>query len=132
MPGVKIGRYMKYEPEAIEVIRVIAEGYNSNQQQQQIKEQLQGKFALNIEQNSDQDITATTTAATQQQQHSNNELMNLEEWKKAQNKALAQANNEIFYLRELVQQQQSTINELTNKLLQIESKQRPWYKRIFK
>ncbi len=67
MPGVKTGRYMKYEPEAIEIIKVIAEGYSSNLQQQQIREQLQGKFALNID-NKENESTATTTAATKQQQ----------------------------------------------------------------
>ncbi len=68
MPGVKSGRYLKYEPEAVEVIKVIAEGIKNNLQQQDIIDLLSEKFALNIEQNEDEQSTATTTATTQQQQ----------------------------------------------------------------
>jgi DNA-binding transcriptional MerR regulator len=71
MPGVKSGRYMKYQPEAVEVIKFIATATTATKQQQEIKNLLSEKFALNIEQNEDEQSTATTaaaTATTQQQQ----------------------------------------------------------------
>lgn len=100
MPGVKAGRYEKFQPEAIEIIRLIAEGYSSNLQQQQIKEQLSAEFAVNIEQN-ETAVAATTTAATQQQQ------------------------TEIEFLRELVKRQAAIIEELTRR--QLPAGKRSWW-----
>ncbi len=128
MPEVKAGRYKKYEPEAIEIIKFIAAATAATQQQQEIKEALSAKFALNIEQSTnDQEsgATATTTAATQQQQ---TYIGN-----KDNHKALAQANKEIYFLRQLVQELQQDNRELTRRLLQIEPARRPGlWQRIFK
>ncbi len=124
MPGVKAGRYMKYEPEAIEIIQIIADGVKNNLQQQHINEQLSAKFALNIEQ-TELRTTATTTATTEQQQTDISSKDN--------NKALAQANKEIYFLRQLVQELQQDNRELTGRLLQLQApaKASIW-RRIFK
>lgn len=124
MPGVKAGRYMKYEPEAIEIIKIIADGIKNNLQQQHINEQLSAKFALNIEQ-TDLRTTTRTTATTEQQQ---TDISSKEHYR-----LIAQANKEIYFLRQLVQELQQDNRELTRRLLQIRAPERqPWYKRIFK
>ena len=107
MPGVKSGRYMKYEPEAVEVIQTIAEGYKNNLQQQDIREQLQAKFALNIEEN-ETALTATTTATTKQQQP------NLEQFNLLVDVIRDQA--------ETIKQQAALIEQLTQ-----QSRRRGWW-----
>jgi DNA-binding transcriptional MerR regulator len=127
MPEVKAGRYMKYEPEAVEIIKFIAAATAATQQQQEIKELLSAKFALNIEKNTDgQESTAATAAATTTQQQQT-DIVNKEHYR-----ILAQANQEIYFLRQLVQELQQDNRELTRQLLQIKApERRPWYKRIF-
>jgi len=121
MPAVKIGRYLKYEAEALEVIKDISEYFKNNETKQEIKNRLSAKYALNIEQ-TEQGETATTTTTVQQQQHNNNENYKL----------IAQANKEIYFLRELVQQLQQRNHDLTMQLLQLKAPERkPWWKRIF-
>jgi DNA-binding transcriptional MerR regulator len=112
MPAVKIGRYVKYEPAALEIIAIISKGFKNNQEQQQIKELLNSKFALNIEEMETEPTTTTVTTTTQQQPTA---------LEKASLKALAQANSEIFFLRDLVKKQTALIEELS----------RPWYEKFF-
>ncbi len=119
MPGVKVGRYLKYEPEAIEVVKVIAEGFNSNQQQQQVRGQLQEKFALNIEQNTNEQEPGTTAATTEQQQQQTDIV------KYEHAKLTAALRDEIYFLRGQVQELQNDNRELTRRLLQLEAPRRP-------
>ncbi len=124
MPGVKAGRYMKYEPEAIEIIQIIADGVKNNLQQQHINELLSAKFALNIEQ-TELRTTATTTATTEQQQ---TDITSKDHYK-----LIAALRDEIFFLRDQVNQLQNDNRQLTGKLLQIQAPQRPGlWQRIFK
>ncbi len=104
MPGVKGGRYVKYEPPALEIIDTISKGFKNNLEQQQIRELLNSKFALNIEP-AENEPTTTTVATTEQQQ-----LM-----------VLSQAKDEINFLRELVNKQAALIEELS----------KPWYIKMF-
>jgi DNA-binding transcriptional MerR regulator len=66
MPAVKVGRYPKYQPEAIEIFTIISDGYNNNLQQQEIAEMLRAKFPVNIGQ-SGRDKTTTTAVTVRQQ-----------------------------------------------------------------
>ena len=111
MPGVKVGRYMKFEPEAIEIMRDIAAGYKNNLQQYEIKEQLSAKYAINIEEFNNK--PATTTA--QQQQHSEH-LTGL----------IMALNDELVFMREQVKRQQALIEELTRRQLPA-GKRRSWW-----
>ena len=124
MPEVKAGRYVKYEPEAIEIIKFIAAATAATKQQQEIKELLSAKYALNIEENEPGEST-TATATTPRQQQTEFSI-------KAHYRLLAQANHEIFFLRDLVMELQQDNRELTRRLLQLKAPERlPWYKRIF-
>ncbi len=126
MPTVEIGRYPKYKPEALEIFKIIAEGYSDNLQQQDIADRLSAEYAINTEQ-SETSLAAATAAATGQQ---------LEV--KENYRVLAQANSEIYYLRQLVKdlQQDNTEltrhnTELTRRLL--EAPRRPgWWAKLFK
>jgi hypothetical protein len=119
MPGVKVGRYPKYDPEAVEIIKFIAAAAATQQQQHEIKEALSAKFALNIEENEKgQSLTATAAAAaTQQQQHPDitiyqNHIMDLK--------------SEIEFLREELCYKDTI---LLKTLQQLEQARRPWWKR---
>jgi DNA-binding transcriptional MerR regulator len=123
MPGVKAGRYVKYEPEAIEIIQIIADGIKNNLQQQHINEMLSAKFALNIEQ-TDLRTTTTTTATTEQQQTDISSKEN--------HKALAQANKEIMRLSSIIDRLLDDNRELTRRLLQLPAPARAsLWQRIF-
>ena len=123
MPEVLVGRYAKFKPEAVEIIETIAAATAATKQQQEIKELLAAKFALNIGQSEECEptaATATTTAATTQQQPDFNI--------KAHYKLLAQANSEIINLRSVLQQMidanrilREENRELTKHLLQIKA-----------
>jgi len=93
MPGVKSGRYMKYQPEAVEVIKFIATATTATKQQQEIKNLLSEKFALNIEQNEDEQSTATTTATTTTVQQQQTEIAIYQEYVK-------DLRDEILFLRD--------------------------------
>ena len=71
IPTVQLDRRTYYQPEAVEVLRVIAEETQSR---------LNALFAINME--AVEESQRNNAAA--QQQRSNNELITLEEWKKAQ------------------------------------------------
>lgn len=74
MPEVNAGRYAKFQPEAIEIIKDIAAATAATKQQQEIIEMLSAKYALNIDENEKGEsvaTTATTTATTKQQQTDN-------------------------------------------------------------
>jgi len=127
MPEVKAGRYSKYQPEAVEIIKFIAAATTATKQQQEIKELLSAKYPLNIEQNDNEQsaatTAATTTAATTEQQQTDISS-------KENHKALAQANKEIMRLSSIIDRLLDDNRELTRRLLQLPAA-RPWYKRIF-
>jgi DNA-binding transcriptional MerR regulator len=121
MPGVKAGRFMKYEPEAVEIIKFIAAATAATKQQQDIKELLSAKFALNIEESEKgQSVAATAAAAaTVQQQQTDisiyqNHIMDLK--------------SEIEFLREELCYKDTI---LLKTLQQLKQARRPWYKKIF-
>jgi len=121
MPGVKAGRFMKYEPEAIEIIKFIAAATAATKQQQDIKELLSAKFALNINDiGKGQSIGATAAAAaTVQQQQTDitiykNHIMDLK--------------SEIEFLRDELCYKDAI---LLKTLQQLAAVQRPWYKKLF-
>lgn len=125
MPEVAAGRYVKFQPEAVEIIETISAATAATKQQQEIKELLSAKYALNIEETGDSEsvaATATTTAATKQQQ---TDIVNKENYR-----LLAQANKEIASLWQLVFKLQEDNRELTGRLLQLKAPA-PWWKRIF-
>ena len=101
MPTVKAGRYPKYKPEALEIFKIIAEGYSNNLQQQDIADRLSADFALNAEQ-TETGLAATTAAATNQQQ------------------------SEIEFLREIIKRQAAIIEELSRRQLP-EPRRRGWW-----
>jgi DNA-binding transcriptional MerR regulator len=122
MPEVAAGRFVKYQPEAVEIIKLIAAATAATQQQQQIKELLSAKYPLNIEQN-DNEQSAATTAATQQQQ--------TEFTSKDSYKLIAALRDEIFFLRDQVNQLQNDNRRLTEKLLQLPAPdRRAWWQRF--
>jgi DNA-binding transcriptional MerR regulator len=121
MPSVKAGRYPKYEPEAVEIIRFIAAATTANQQQQDIKELLSAKFALNIEENEKgQSVAATAaTAATTQQQQTEITIY--------QNH-ITDLKSEIEFLREELCYKDTI---LLKTLQQLADLQRPWWRKLF-
>jgi DNA-binding transcriptional MerR regulator len=121
MPSVKAGRYPKYEPEAVEIIRFIAAATTANQQQQDIKELLSAKFALNIEENEKGQSVATTTAtaATTQQQQTDITIY--------QNH-ITDLKSEIEFLREELCYKDAI---LLKTLQQLADLQRPWWRKLF-
>jgi DNA-binding transcriptional MerR regulator len=121
MPSVKAGRYPKYEPEAVEIIKFIAAATTANQQQQDIKELLSAKFALNIEENEKgQSVAATAaTAATTQQQQTEITIY--------QNH-ITDLKSEIEFLREELCYKDTI---LLKTLQQLADLQRPWWRKLF-
>jgi DNA-binding transcriptional MerR regulator len=130
MPSVKAGRYPKYEPEAVEIIRFIAAATTANQQQQDIKELLSAKFALNIEENEKgQSVAATaaTAATTQQQQHSSAltiyeaQICSLLEVIKERDEAVKRRDEIMLQL----------LRQLREKEAQLKYYQLPWWRKLF-
>ncbi len=125
IPTVKIGRRTYYQPEAIEVLRVIAEETQNRNSAAETQNRLNSMFAVTIEQSAE----PKRNNATEQQNHNLAELSNL--------KALAQANKEINRLNilanrlldantELLQDNK----ELRRQLLQLPSPdRRSWWQR---
>jgi DNA-binding transcriptional MerR regulator len=122
MPGVKAGRFMKYEPEAIEIIKFIAAATAATKQQQDIKELLSAKFALNIEENEKGQSVAATAAAAATVQQQQTDITIYQNY-------VADLKSEIEFLREELCYKDTI---LLKTLQQLEQEQRPWYKRIFK
>jgi DNA-binding transcriptional MerR regulator len=119
MPEVKAGRYSKYQPEAVEIIKFIAAATTATKQQQEIKELLSAKFALNIEQNDNEQLTATTAATTATTQQQQTEFTSKDSYK-----LIAALRDEIFFLRE-------QNRRLTEKLLQLPAPdRRAWWQRF--
>jgi DNA-binding transcriptional MerR regulator len=119
MPEVKAGRYSKYQPEAVEIIKFIAAATTATKQQQEIKELLSAKFALNIEQNDNEQLTATTAATTATTQQQQTEFTSKDSYK-----LIAALRDEIFFLRE-------QNRRLTEKLLLLPAPdRRAWWQRF--
>ena len=60
IPAVGEGRQMRYKPEAVEVLRMIAEGMNRNLNATEIAERLSTEFATNIDFRNQPQTIATT------------------------------------------------------------------------
>ncbi len=122
IPTVKVGRRTYYQPEAIEVLRVIAEETQKRNSAAETQSRLNALFAVNIEGKEE----SKRNNATEQQSR---EIANKEHYR-----MIAQANKEIYFLRGVIEQLLQDNRELTSKLLQLEAgkDRRPWYKRIFK
>jgi DNA-binding transcriptional MerR regulator len=121
MPGVKAGRFMKYEPEAIEIIKFIAAATAATKQQQDIKELLSAKFALNIEENEKGQSVAATAAAAATVQQQQTDITIYQNY-------VADLKSEIEFLREELCYKDTI---LLKTLQQLEQERRPWYKKIF-
>jgi len=130
MPEVAAGRYKKFQPEAVEIIKFIAAATTATKQQQEIKELLSAKFALNIDKEEEGEstaATATTTAATQQQQTDNalivyeRQVYNLLEIIKERDQAVKRRDELMLYL----------VKQLREKEALLEYERRPWWKKIF-
>jgi len=130
MPEVAAGRYKKYHLEAVEIIEYIAATTAATKQQQEIKELLSAKYAVNIEENENREstaATATTTAATQQQQTDNalivyeRQVYNLLEIIKERDQAVKRRDELMLYL----------VKQLREKEALLEYERRPWWKKIF-
>lgn len=126
IPAVKHGRYLKYEAEALEVIRDISEYYKHNETKQGIKERLSLKYALNIEQTKQGELAATTT--TVQQQQYNSELVVYEK----------QINSLLEIIRErdqAVKRRDEIMLHLLKQLRETEAaleyERLPWWRKIF-
>ncbi len=116
MPAVNIGRYPKYEPEALEIFKIIGDGISNGLQRREIAEQLSAKYAINTGVDANE-ISSVEVAAAEQRR---DEITN-----KDHCKLIAALRDEIFFLRDQNRQ-------LTSKLLQIQAPQRPGlWQRIF-
>ena len=80
IPTVQLDRRTYYQPEAVEVLRVIAEETQKRKSAAETQSRLNALFAINMEAVEE----SQRNNATAQQQRSNNELITLEEWEKAQ------------------------------------------------
>ncbi len=121
IPTVKVGRRTYYQPEAVEVLRVIAEETQKRSNAAVTQSRLNSMFAVTIEQSAE---TQSSNAAEQQ----NHNLTDKEHYK-----LIAALRDEIFFLRDQVNQLQNDNRQLTGKLLQIQAPQRPGlWQRIFK
>jgi DNA-binding transcriptional MerR regulator len=122
MPGVKSGRYMKYQPEAVEVIKFIATATTATKQQQEIKNLLSEKFALNIEQNEGEESTATTAAATATTQQQQTEISIYKGYVK-------DLRDEILFLRDELAYKDMILLKTIERLreAQEQSRQRRWW-----
>ncbi len=130
MPEVAAGRYSKFQLEAVEIIKDIAAATAATMQQQEIREMLSAKYALNIDKFGDGKptaTTATTTATTQQQQTDT---------------ALTVYERQIYSLMEIIKERDEEVkrrDELMLHLLKqlrdtearLEYARRPWWKKIF-
>jgi DNA-binding transcriptional MerR regulator len=126
MPEVAAGRFFKYQPEAVEIIKLIAAATAATQQQQQIKELLSAKYPLNIEQNDNEQSAATTAATTATTQQQQTEFTSKDSYK-----LIAALRDEIFFLRDQVNQLQNDNRRLTEKLLQLPAPdRRAWWQRL--
>ncbi len=125
IPTVKHGKKVLYQPGAVKVIEEIARLSARRKSATEIRERLNSLFAVDIEVLNE----AQRNRATAQQ----DKTQAIQASEKADNKALAQANNEIFFLREIVRKQQEQIDSLTTKLLQLQAPAKPsLWQRLFK
>ncbi len=113
IPTVKVGRRTFYQPEAVQVIKVIAEETQKRRSAAETQGRLNSMFAVNVEQGAE---TQRNNAAEQQNQYLT---------VPADIKLIKALRDEIYFLRD-------QNRRLTEKLLQLEPVRQPWYKRIFK
>jgi hypothetical protein len=125
IPAVKVGRRTFYQPEAVQVIKTIAEETQKRKSAAETQSRLNSMFAVNIEPAAE---TQRNNATEQQSQYLTD---------KTNLKALAQANKEIIYLRGIIERLLRQNQELAGRVMQLEpvksSERRPGLlKRIFK
>ncbi len=112
MPTVTIGRYPKYEPEALEIFKIIGDGISNGLQRREIAEQLSAKYAINTGADANE-ISSSDVAATQQRRENVTS--------KDHCKLIAALRDEIFFLRGQVNQLQNDNRQLTSKMLQLQA-----------
>ena len=115
MPVVQHGRRKLYRPEAVEVIRIIAEETQERKSAEEIAERLNALFAVNVEQSAE---TQKRSAAEQQK--------DLIEFKAGYTGLFMAMNDEIQFLRDQVKQQAAIIEQLTRRQLPA-GKRRSWW-----
>jgi DNA-binding transcriptional MerR regulator len=129
MPEVAAGRYSKFQLEAVEIIKDIAAATAATMQQQEIREMLSAKYALNIDKFGDGKstaTTATTTATTQQQQTDTaltvyeRQIYGLMEIIKARDAEVKRRDELMLYL----------LKQLRDTEAHLEYARRPWWKKI--
>jgi DNA-binding transcriptional MerR regulator len=125
IPTVKVGRRTFYQPEAVEVLRLVAEAQQKRRSAAETQSLLNSMFAVNIEPAAE---TQRNNATEQQSQYLTD---------KTNLKALAQANKEIIYLRGIIERLLRQNQELAGRVMQLEpvksSERRPGlWQRIFK
>jgi DNA-binding transcriptional MerR regulator len=133
MPEVAAGRYSKFQLEAVEIIKDIAAATAATMQQQEIREMLSAKYALNIDKFGDGNLAATTaataatTATTQQQQTDTaltvyeRQIYGLMEIIKARDAEVKRRDELMLYL----------LKQLRDTEAHLEYARRPWWKKIF-
>ncbi len=128
MPGVKAGRFMKYEPEAVEIIKFIAAATAATKQQQDIRELLSAKFALNIEETEKGESGATTAAATTtvQQQQTDNSLTVYERQIYGLMEIIKERDEEVKRRDELMLH---LLKQLRDTEARLEYARRPWWRK---
>lgn len=109
IPSVGSGRNKRYRPEAVDVIRYIAEAYKRNEPQWQIEEALSRMVPINAEL---PEQTATTTAVAQQQG----------QWIAAQEQ-MAAFMGQVASALETIAAQKAEIAELRKHIADLESRQ---------
>jgi DNA-binding transcriptional MerR regulator len=121
IPSVGEGRKKRYKPEAVEVLRLIAEGFNRKMTAEEIESQLSLAFPKTIELKEEpQQITATV-----QQQL---DLVNVLQVIADQKKAIDELRQELKETKELIDDRDRRIMEYIRSVTQKES----FLKRLFK
>jgi hypothetical protein len=129
MPEVAAGRYVKFQPEAIEIIKFIAAATAATQQQQEIIEMLSAKYAYTIDENEKGESAATAAAATATTQQQQTEI------------ALIVYERQISSLLEIIKERDQAVkrrDEIMLHLLKqlretealLEYERLPWWKKI--
>jgi DNA-binding transcriptional MerR regulator len=136
IPFVVEGKQRRYKPEAMEILRVVAEMMKNNNSTTEVESYLSTHFPINIESETQENNNATTmiqkTTTTQQQLDlaSNfKELLDLHieiiKQSTLKDKALLEQNATIAQQRNEIEQKNKEIEELKAMLI-------PWWNRLWK
>lgn len=132
VPSVGSGRQRRYRPEAVEVLRTIAEGFQNELTATEIKSRLLSMFPLNIEEEKEQQ--QSTTAAQQQSfltaEDRQRESMAREKLAAAL-QALADQKEKLLLLDQKDRELESRIAKLEERDAPEPGKKLTWWKKIF-